>query len=148
MNLSNLKPAPNSNRNKLRKGRGKSSGKGGSSTRGLEGMKSRSGYSQKPGFEGGQMPLYKRIPKFGFRNINRVEYKPVNLSTLDKLAKDNNLTTIDLDTIYNAGLAEKGSPIKILGKGDISVKLEVKAHAFSKSAKEAIESVEGTAVKL
>jgi len=148
MNLSNLKPAPNSNKDKLRKGRGEGTGKGGTSTRGHKGMKSRSGYSQKLGFEGGQMPLYRRIPKFGFRNINRVEYKPVNLSTLEKLAKENNLSTIDLDTIYNAGLAKKGSPIKILGKGDLSVKLEVKAHAFSKSAKEAIESVQGTAVKL
>ncbi len=148
MNLSNLQPAPNSNRNKLRKGRGQATGKGGSSTRGLEGMKSRSGYSKKLGFEGGQMPLYRRIPKFGFRNINRVEYKPVNLSTLEKLAKENNLSTVDLETIYNAGLAEKGSPIKILGKGELTVKLEVKAHAFSKSAKEAIESVQGTAVKL
>ena len=148
MNLSNLKPAPNSNKDKLRKGRGEGTGKGGTSTRGHKGMKSRSGYSQKLGFEGGQMPLYRRIPKFGFKNINRVEYKPVNLSTLEKLAKENNLSTIDLDTIYNAGLAKKGSPIKILGKGDLSVKLEVKAHAFSKSAKEAIESVQGTAVKL
>ncbi|MGM0496354.1 MAG: 50S ribosomal protein L15 [Bacteroidota bacterium] len=148
MNLSNLRPAPKSNKNKLRKGRGEGTGKGGTATRGHKGMKSRSGYSQKLGFEGGQMPLYRRIPKFGFRNINRVEYKPVNLSTLEKLAKENDLSTIDLETIYNAGLAKKGSPIKILGKGDLSVKLEVKAHAFSKSAKEAIESVQGTAVKL
>jgi len=148
MNLSNLKPAPKSNRNKLRKGRGEGTGKGGTATRGHKGMKSRSGYSQKLGFEGGQMPLYRRIPKFGFRNINRVEYKPVNLSTLEKLAKENNLSTVDIDTIYNAGLAKKGSPVKILGKGELSIKLEVKAHAFSKSAKEAIESVQGTAVKL
>jgi len=148
MNLSNLKPAPKSNRNKLRKGRGEGTGKGGTATRGHKGMKSRSGYSQKLGFEGGQMPLYRRIPKFGFRNINRVEYKPVNLSTLEKLAKENNLSTVDLDTIYNAGLATKGKPVKILGKGELSIKLEVKAHAFSKSAKEAIESVQGTAVKL
>jgi len=148
MNLSNLRPAPNSNRNKLRKGRGEGTGKGGTATRGHKGMKSRSGYSRKLGFEGGQMPLYRRIPKFGFRNINRVEYKPVNLSTLEKLAKEHNLSTVDLETIYNAGLAEKGSPIKILGKGELTVKLEVKAHAFSKSAKEAIESVQGTAVKL
>ncbi len=148
MNLSNLKPAPKSNRNKLRKGRGEGTGKGGTATRGHKGMKSRSGYSQKLGFEGGQMPLYRRIPKFGFRNINRVEYKPVNLSTLEKLAKENNLNTIDLETIYDAGLAKKGSPIKILGKGELTLKLEVKAHAFSKSAKEAIESVQGTTVKL
>ena len=148
MNLSNLKPAPKSNKNKLRKGRGEGTGKGGTATRGHKGMKSRSGYSQKLGFEGGQMPLYRRIPKFGFRNINRVEYKPVNLSTLEKLAKEQDLSTVDLETIYNAGLAKKGSFIKILGKGSLSVKLEVKAHAFSKSAKEAIESVQGTAVKL
>jgi large subunit ribosomal protein L15 len=148
MNLSNLRPAPNSNRNKLRKGRGEGTGKGGTATRGHKGMKSRSGYSKKLGFEGGQMPLYRRIPKFGFRNINRVEYKPVNLSTLEKLAKEKNLSTIDLETIYDAGLADKGSKIKILGKGELNSKLEVKAHAFSKSAKEAIESVQGTAVKL
>jgi len=148
MNLSNLKPAPKSNRNKLRKGRGEGTGKGGTATRGHKGMKSRSGYSQKLGFEGGQMPLYRRIPKFGFRNINRVEYKPVNLSTLENLARERGLSTIDLETLYNAGLAKKGSPIKILGKGELSTKLEVKAHAFSKSAKEAIESVQGTAVKL
>jgi len=148
MNLSNLKPAPKSNKNKLRKGRGEGTGKGGTATRGHKGMKSRSGYSQKLGFEGGQMPLYRRIPKFGFKNINRVEYKPVNLSTLENLARERGLSTIDLETLYNAGLAKKGSPIKILGKGELSVKLEVKAHAFSKSAKEAIESVQGTAVKL
>ena len=148
MNLSNLRPAPKSNRNKLRKGRGEGTGKGGTATRGHKGMKSRSGYSRKLGFEGGQMPLHRKIPKFGFRNINRVEYKPVNLSTLEKLAEEKNLTTIDVDTIYNAGLAKKGSPIKILGKGELTKKLEVKAHAFSNSAKEAIESVQGTVVKL
>jgi len=148
MNLSNLKPAPKSNRNKLRKGRGEGTGKGGTATRGHKGMKSRSGYSRKLGFEGGQMPLHRKIPKFGFTNINRVEYKPVNLSTLEKLAEEKNLTTIDVNTIYSAGLAKKGSPIKILGKGELTKKLEVKAHAFSNSAKEAIESVQGTVVKL
>ncbi len=148
MDLSNLKPAPNSNRSNIRKGRGEGTGKGGTATKGHKGAKSRSGYSRKLGFEGGQMPLYRRIPKYGFKNINRKDYKAINLSTLEELAKDKNLDTIDVETIYNAGLAKKGSLIKILGNGKISRKLEVKAHAFSKTAQEAIESVEGTVVKL
>lgn len=148
MNLSNLRPAPKSNRDKIRKGRGEGTGKGGTATKGHKGMKSRSGYSRKLGFEGGQMPLHRRIPKFGFKNLNRVEYKAVNLKTLEQIAQDKNLDTIDAETIYNAGLVKKGNPIKILGEGKLTRKLEVKAHAFSKSAKEAIESVEGTVVKL
>ena len=148
MDLSNIKPAPNSSRTKMRKGRGQGSGKGGSATRGKEGMKSRSGYRRKLGFEGGQMPLYRRIPKFGFKNINRKEYKVVNLDTLEKLAEEKNLEKFDLDAIYNNGLVKKGNLVKILGKGELTKKLEVHAHAFSKSAREAIESVEGTAVKL
>lgn len=148
MDLSNIKPAPNSSRTKTRKGRGQGSGKGGSATRGKEGMKSRSGYSRKLGFEGGQMPLYRRVPKFGFRNINRKEYKVVNLETLEKFAQKKNLEKIDLDTIYNNGLVKKGNLVKVLGKGELTKKLEVHAHAFSGSAREAIESVEGTAVKV
>ena len=148
MDLSNIKPAPNSSKSKTRKGRGQGSGKGGSSTRGKEGQKSRRGYSRKLGFEGGQMPLYRRIPKFGFKNINRKEYKAVNLEALKKLAEEKNLEKIDLDAIYNNGLVKKGNLVKILGKGKLTKKLEVHAHAFSNSAREAIESVEGTAVKL
>ena len=149
MDLSNLK-APEPNKKKAKRiGRGQGSGRGGHTVgKGHNGQRSRSGFKEKFWFEGGQMPLYRRIPKFGFRNINRVEYKPVNLSTLENLARERGLSTIDLETLYNAGLAKKGSPIKILGKGELSTKLEVKAHAFSKSAKEAIESVQGTAVKL
>jgi large subunit ribosomal protein L15 len=148
MDLSKIQPAPNSTKNKFRKGRGQGSGKGGTATRGREGMKSRSGYSKKLGFEGGQMPLHRRVPKFGFKNINRKEYKVVNLNTLDKLAREKNLDKIDLDAIYNSGLVKKGNLVKILGKGELTKKLEVHAHAFSSSAKEAIESLEGTAVKL
>lgn len=148
MDLSKIKPAPNSSKIKTRKGRGQGSGKGGSSTRGKEGMKSRSGYRRKLGFEGGQMPLYRRVPKFGFHNINRKEYKVVNLDTLEKLAQEKNLEKVDLDAIYNNGLVKKGNLVKILGKGKLTKKLEVQAHAFSKSAREAIESLEGTAVKL
>ncbi|MFP4621378.1 MAG: 50S ribosomal protein L15 [Bacteroidales bacterium] len=148
MDLSKIKPAPNSTKTKTRKGRGKSSGKGGSSTRGKEGMKSRSGYRRKPGFEGGQMPLYRRVPKFGFQNINRKEYKVVNLDTLEKLAGEKNMEKIDLETIYKNGLVKRGNLVKILGKGELTKKLEVHAHAFSNSAREAIESLEGTAVKL
>ncbi|MFP3859317.1 MAG: 50S ribosomal protein L15 [Bacteroidales bacterium] len=148
MDLSNLKPAPNSVRNNIRKGRGEGSGKGGTATRGHKGAKSRSGYSRKLGFEGGQMPLHRRVPKYGFKNISRKEYKGINLSIIQKIADEKNLDTIDVDTLYKAGLAKKGSLIKILGDGEITKKLEVKAHAFSKKAQEAIESKEGNVVKL
>lgn len=148
MDLSNLKPAPNSVRNNIRKGRGEGSGKGGTATRGHKGAKSRSGYSRKLGFEGGQMPLHRRVPKYGFKNISRKEYKGINLSIIQKIADEKNLNTIDVDTLYKAGLAKKGSLIKILGDGEITKKLEVKAHAFSKKAQEAIESKEGNVVKL
>ena len=148
MDLSNIKPAPHSTKSKTRKGRGQGSGKGGSAGRGKEGMKSRSGYSRKLGFEGGQMPLFRRVPKYGFQNINRKAYKVVNLETLEKLAQEKNLEKIDLEKIYNNGLVKKGNLVKILGKGELTRKLEVHAHAFSSSAKKAIESLEGTAVKL
>lgn len=148
MDLSNLKPAPNSVKNNMRKGRGEGSGKGGTATRGHKGAKSRSGYSRKLGFEGGQMPLHRRVPKYGFKNISRKEYKGINLSTIQKIADEKNLDTIDVDTLYKAGLAKKNSLIKILGDGEITKKLEVKAHAFSKKAQEAIESKEGNIVKL
>jgi large subunit ribosomal protein L15 len=148
MDLSNLKPAKNSTKSSKRIGRGQGSGKGGTATRGHKGAKSRSGYSKKVGFEGGQMPLQRRVPKFGFTNISRKEYKGINLETLEKLAEKKGLTTIDVETLINAGLVKKNSLVKILGNGSLTKKLEVKAHAFSKSAKEAIESLEGTAVKL
>jgi large subunit ribosomal protein L15 len=148
MDLSNLKPAEKSVKKSKRVGRGQGSGKGGTSTRGHKGAKSRSGYKKKIGFEGGQMPLQRRVPKFGFTNISRKEFKAINIETLEKLAEKKGLTTIDLDTLIDAGLVKKNSLVKILGDGKLTRKLEVKAHAFSKSAIAAIESVEGTVVKL
>ena len=148
MDLSSLKPAKGSVRKSIRLGRGQGSGRGGTSTRGHKGAKSRSGYSKKIGFEGGQMPLQRRVPKFGFKNINRVEYKGINLGTLQKLAESNNLDKIGVDTLIAAGLVNKKSKVKILGKGTLEKKLEVSAHAFSKTAVEAIEAREGTVVIL
>lgn len=148
MDLSNLKPAENSTKSSKRLGRGQGSGKGGTATRGHKGQKSRSGYSKKVGFEGGQMPLQRRVPKFGFTNISRKEYKGINIETLEQLAEKKGLTTIDVETLIDAGLVKKNSLVKILGNGNLTKKLEVKAHAFSKSAIKAIESVEGTVVKL
>jgi large subunit ribosomal protein L15 len=148
MDLSNLKPADNSTKTGKRIGRGQGSGYGGTATRGHKGQKSRSGYSKKIGFEGGQMPLQRRVPKFGFTNISRKEYKGINIETLEILAEKKGLTTIDIETLVDAGLARKNSLVKILGNGTLTKKLEVKAHAFSKSAIAAIESVEGTIIKL
>ncbi|MCB2194677.1 MAG: 50S ribosomal protein L15 [Bacteroidetes bacterium] len=148
MDLSNLKPAENSTKSSKRLGRGQGSGKGGTATRGHKGQKSRSGYSKKVGFEGGQMPLQRRVPKFGFTNISRKEYKGINIETLEQLAEKKGLSTIDVETLIDAGLVKKNSLVKILGNGNLTKKLEVKAHAFSKSAIKAIESVEGTVVKL
>jgi len=145
MDLSNLKPAQGSTHNSKRKGRGQGSGKGGTSTKGHKGAQSRSGYSRKIGFEGGQMPLQRRLPKFGFTNINRKEYKGINISTLQYLADKKNLTDIDIDTLIDAGLINKNALVKILGNGNLTSKLSVKAHAFSQKAKEAIEAVQGTA---
>ena len=145
MDLSNLKPAKGSTKSKKRIGRGEGSGYGGTSTRGHKGQKSRSGYSRKTGFEGGQMPLQRRVPKFGFRNINRKEYKGINVSTLQELAEARKVTEIDVDLLIEAGLARKNSLVKILGNGELKTKLNVKAHAFSKSAVIAIEALEGTA---
>ena len=144
MNLNNLQPAEGSTKTTKRIGRGQGSGRGGTSTRGHKGQKSRSGYSRKVGFEGGQMPLQRVIPKMGFKNINRVEYKGINLDMLQTIAEKNNLTAIDQQSLINAGVASKNDRIKILGGGALSAKLEVKANAFSKSAKEAIEKLEGT----
>lgn len=149
MDLSSLKPATGSvKREGKRLGRGQGSGKGGTSTKGHKGQKAISGYSKKIGFEGGQMPLQRRLPKFGFKNINHVGYKALNLSTLEELAEKAGITTIDVQTLINAGLAPKNKLVKILGNGKLTKKLEVKAHAFSKSAQEAIEALQGTAIKL
>ncbi len=150
MNLSNLQPATGSvhNQNK-RVGRGEGSGKGGTSTRGHKGAKSRSGYSKKIGFEGGQMPLQRRVPKFGFKNINRVEYQGVNLDTLQSLV-DNGLATdtVDLAVLVENRLATKNDLVKILGRGELKAKLKVSAHKFTATAKAAIEAAGGEVVEL
>jgi len=148
MDLSNLKPAKGSVKRSKRLGRGQGSGKGGTSTRGHKGAKSRSGYSKKIGFEGGQMPLQRRVPKYGFKNINRREYKAINIGVLQNLAEKNKLDKIDMEVLVNAGLVSKNAQVKILGKGTVDRKLEVHAHAFSKSAVKAIEAKNGTVVKL
>jgi len=145
MDLSSLKPAKGSVKKGKRLGRGQGSGRGGTSTRGHKGGQSRSGYSRKIGFEGGQMPLQRRVPKFGFNNISRKEYKAINISTLQSLAESKKLTVIDAETLADAGLISKKDMVKILGNGKLSLKLDVKAHAFSKTAKEAIEALQGTA---
>jgi large subunit ribosomal protein L15 len=144
MKLNNLTPAKGSTSNKKRVGRGEGSTRGGQSTRGMNGAKSRSGYSQKRGFEGGQMPIQRILPKFGFTNPTRVEYKAINLSVLETIAKANNLTAINVEDIKAAGYAGKNTLIKILGKGELTVKVEVSANAFSASAKEKIEALGGT----
>jgi large subunit ribosomal protein L15 len=148
MDLSNLKPARGSVRKNRRLGRGQGSGRGGTSTRGHKGAKSRSGFKKKIGFEGGQMPLQRRVPKYGFKNLNRREYKGINISTLQNLAEKSNLEKIDLEVLIGAGLVSKNTPVKILGKGTLKRKLEVHAHAFSRSAVEAIEAKKGNVVKL
>ena len=134
MNLNNLRPAAGSTKSRKRIGRGQGSGRGGTSTRGHKGAKSRSGYSKKIGFEGGQMPLQRRVPKFGFKNINRVEYHPINLDALQKLAETKGLSKIGITELVEAGLVSSKQLVKILGNGSLTVKLEVEAHAFSKSA--------------
>ena len=145
MNLSNLKPAEGSVKKGKRVGRGIGSGKGRTSTRGHKGAKSRSGYSQKLGFEGGQMPLQRRVPKFGFKSPNRTEYQAINLSTLDELAGKLGVEVLSLEDIKSNGLASKNSLVKVLAKGELTKKLEVSANAFSKSAIEAIEKQGGKA---
>jgi len=148
MNLNNLRPAKGSTKSQKRIGRGQGSGHGGTSTRGHKGAKSRSGYSRKFGFEGGQMPLQRRVPKFGFKNINRIEYKAINIEMLQNLTEKKGLSTIDPESLKEAGLVGRNDLVKILGSGTLTSKLEVKAHAFSKSAIEAIEAAQGTAEKL
>ena len=148
MDLSNLQPAVGSTSSRRRIGRGPGSGMGGTSTRGHKGAKQRSGYSRKIGFEGGQMPLQRRVPKFGFKNINRVEYKAINVDVLEKLAAAKNLTKVTVDDLVAAGFINGKQKVKILGSGALSVKLEVVAHAFSKKAEELIVAAGGSIEKL
>jgi large subunit ribosomal protein L15 len=149
MNLSNLKPAAGSVKSEGKRfGRGQGSGKGGTSTKGHKGQKAISGYSRKIGFEGGQMPLQRRLPKFGFKNLFRKEYKGLNLEVLEAFAEKTGLSAIDVTVLVEAGLAPKNKLVKILGNGTLTKKLDIKAHAFSNSAKAAIEALEGTAVIL
>ncbi|MDR2836757.1 MAG: 50S ribosomal protein L15 [Bacteroidales bacterium] len=144
MDLSNLTPAKGSTKNRKRIGRGQGSGHGGTSTRGHKGAQSRSGYSRKIGFEGGQMPLQRTSPKFGFTNINRVEYKAVNVYMLQYLVDKLNIDTIDIDTLIQNGLTSKNCLVKILGDGELTAKINVKANAFSKTAIEKINALGGT----
>ena len=148
MELSNLKPAKGSIKTKKRIGRGQGSGKGGTSTRGHKGQKSRSGYSKKVGFEGGQMPLQRRVPKFGFKNINRKEFHGVNVDSLQALVEATKITVITPEVLVENGLAQKNDKVKILGNGELKTKLEVTAHGFSKSAIELIEAQGGTTTTL
>ncbi|MEO6348792.1 MAG: 50S ribosomal protein L15 [Aquaticitalea sp.] len=150
MELHNLKPAEGSVKNSGKRiGRGQGSGKGGTATKGHKGQKSRSGYSKKVGFEGGQMPLQRRVPKFGFTNINRVEYQGVNLDTLQQLVDDKKIKgAVDFNTLMDLGMATKNEMVKILGRGELKSKLKVTAHKFTASAKAAIEAAGGEAVTL
>ena len=150
MDLSNLKPAEGSVKSQGKRiGRGQGSGKGGTATRGHKGAKSRSGYSKKIGFEGGQMPLQRRVPKFGFTNINRVEYQGINLDTLQQLVDEKKIKdTLDLDTLVALRLAGKNDLVKIMGRGELKAKLKVSAHKFTATAKAAIEAAGGEAVEL
>ncbi len=145
MNLTNLTPAEGSVKTEKRIGRGQGSGRGGTSTRGHKGQKSRSGYSRKVGFEGGQMPLQRRVPKFGFKNINRVEYKGINLDSIQELVNKTKLSEITIETLIENGLASKKDNVKILGRGALTSKVTIKANKFSASAKAAIEEAGGTA---
>jgi large subunit ribosomal protein L15 len=148
MELNQLKPAKGSLGRDRRRGRGQGSGRGGTSTRGHKGQKARTGYSRSFGFEGGQMPLQRRIPKFGFTNIWRKEYKGINISTLQRLADKKGITKLDPEIFLAAGLSSKNMLIKILGNGKLTTKIDVKAHAFSESAKKAIEELGGTIEKI
>ena len=148
MELNNLKPAKGATHHDKRVGRGAGSGHGGYSTRGLKGAKSRSGYSRKLGFEGGQMPLQRRLPKFGFKNLKRVEFKPVNLSTLEELATKKSLEVINIETLIAAGFISSNDKVKVLGNGSVTKALTVTAHAFSKSAEAAIVAAGGRVEKM
>jgi large subunit ribosomal protein L15 len=148
MNLSNLKPAEGSVKRNKRLGRGEGSTRGGTATKGHKGQKSRSGYSRKVGFEGGQMPLQRRVPKYGFKNINRRSFKGINIGLLQELSEKTGTASIDVEMLVSAGYASRNDLIKILGDGTLDAKLEVTAHAFSKTAQEAIEKSGGTVVKI
>ncbi len=148
MKLSGLKPASGSVKSNYRRGRGQGSGGGGTATRGHKGAQSRSGYSSKRGFEGGQMPLQRRLPKFGFKNINRVEYHGINLDTIQALVEKHNLTEVNMDTLIKNGLANKNELVKIMGRGELKSKIEVSVHAFTASAKKAIEDKGGKATEI
>lgn len=148
MDLSSLKPAAGATKKEKRIARGQGSGYGGTSTRGHKGAQSRSGYSRKIGFEGGQMPLQRRVPKFGFKNINRVEYRALNIDMLQKLADEKKISEITPEILFAHGLVSKNDRIKILGRGKLSAKLDVKAHSFSNSAIKAIEEVGGSITKI
>ncbi len=148
MKLHNLKPACGAVKTRKRVGRGAGSGLGGTSTRGHKGAKARSGYKKKIGFEGGQMPLQRRLPKFGFKNVNHVEYQPINLRTIQALVEEKNLTKVGLVDFVEAGFVKVGQLVKILGNGQLTAKVDVEANAFSKSAETAIQAVGGTAIKL
>ena len=148
MELHNLQPAEGSTHNSKRVGRGYGSGKGRTSTRGHKGAKARSGYKKKIGFEGGQMPLQRRVPKFGFQNINRVEYKAINLDVVQKLAEDKKLEKVGIAELIEAGFINKHQLVKILGNGELTSKVDVEAHAFSQSAEAKITEKGGNAVKL
>jgi len=143
MKLHTLKPAEGSTKTAKRLGRGQGSNRGGTSTRGHKGAQSRSGYSRKVGFEGGQMPLQRRLPKFGFSNIHRVEYKPINLQDIQKLVDTHKVSVIDLAVLHAHGLVSKNDLVKILATGTLTANVEIKAHAFSKTAIEAIEKAGG-----
>ncbi|OIO99986.1 MAG: 50S ribosomal protein L15 [Bacteroidetes bacterium CG2_30_33_31] len=145
MDLSNLKPAEGSVKNRKRIGRGQGSGHGGTSTRGHKGAKSRSGYKSKSGFEGGQMPIYRRLPKFGFKNPNRTEYRGINLDTIQHLAESKNIDTITVEILIENRLVNKSDLIKVMGRGELKSKLEINAHAYTSTALKAIEAVGGVA---
>lgn len=144
MDLSNLKPAEGATHSDKRIGRGQGSGKGGTSTRGHKGAKSRSGYKRKRGFEGGQMPLFRRVPKFGFKNINRVEYRGVNVDAIQNLVETKKLHEVNIEVLIENGLVNKNEKVKILGRGELSAKVDVTAHAFSATAVKLIEAQGGT----
>jgi large subunit ribosomal protein L15 len=148
MKLHTLKPAEGSTHSRRRIGRGPGSGLGGTSTRGHKGAKARSGYKKKIGFEGGQMPLQRRLPKSGFKNINRVEYKAINLDVIQALADAKNLTAVSVQDLVQAGYVSKGQLVKILGNGQLTSKIDVQANGFSKSAEAAITALGGNATKL
>ncbi len=149
MDLTNLKPAKGAVKGRrIRVGRGEGSGKGGTATRGHKGAKSRSGYSKKIGFEGGQMPIQRRVPKFGFTNINRKNYKGINLDTIQYIAENNKIDKIDIDVLIEKGYVSRNALVKVLGRGTLDAKVDVEVHAFSKSAKEAIEAKGGKAETL